>query len=103
MWTLELIGFVAAVLMGIVIGYMRGPWLSLGLSILSGTVFILAWLFFYIAVVLFGYITLPLLGISHWDRSVNSKIDLFAIHIGGSLVALLAAFATSMSFKPKKR
>ena len=101
MWTLELIGFVASLLVGLVIGYMRGPWSSVGLSVLSGIVFIAAWLYFYIAVVVVGYITLPLLGISHWDRSVNSKLDLFAIHIGGSLVALLISFSTSMRFKPK--
>ena len=85
LWALGLVRLIAVVLVGIVAGYMRGPWLSLGLAALARIVFSAARLLCLIAVVMVTYVTLPLLGVSRCASSVNSRLDLFAVHIGGSL------------------
>ena len=85
MWVSGLVRLIAVVLVGIVAGYMREPWLSLGLAALTRIMLSAARLLCLIAVVIVTYVTLPLLSVSRCASRVNSGFDLFAVHIGGSL------------------
>ena len=86
LWALGLVRLIAMVLVGIVAGYMRGPWLSLGLAALARIMFSAAWLLCLIAVVIVTYVILPLLSVSFCASRVNSSLEGLAIHIGGSLL-----------------